>query len=86
MQTRWEMRKINREYALRLQQTHQIPFPIARALAARNLTEKEVPDFLDPRLSNLSDPFLLPAMKEAVARILLAIIARNPWLSLEIMM
>jgi single-stranded-DNA-specific exonuclease len=78
MQTRWEMRKINREYALRLQQTHQIPFPIARALAARSLTEEEVPDFLDPRLSNLSDPFLLPAMKEAVARILLAIDREEP--------
>src|SRR6266849_9861355 len=36
-------------------------------------TAKEVETFLRPRLSSLSDPFLLPNMETAVARILAAL-------------
>ncbi len=47
-----------------------LPFPLARALALRNLHDAdEIKEFLTPRLSNLTDPFLLPDMKKAVFRI-----------------
>jgi len=53
------------------------PF-LARLLTLRGIT---VPDdarlFLDPKLKNLADPFLLPGMREAVDRILQAIDRRE---------
>ena len=47
---------------------------IARLLFRKQFrTTDEVQNFLRPRLSSLSDPFLLPQMREAVARILAAL-------------
>ena len=47
-----------------------VPLPIATILVARGLTdEKSAESFLNPRLSDLSDPFLLPDMAEAVQRL-----------------
>ena len=49
------------------------PF-LARLLTLRGLTDPaEARLFLDPRLKNLSDPFLLPGMRPAIERILQAI-------------
>ncbi|MBA3832831.1 MAG: single-stranded-DNA-specific exonuclease RecJ [Chthoniobacterales bacterium] len=47
---------------------------ISRLLQGKGLTTSEdATDFLRPRLRRLSDPFLLPQMREAVDRILLAL-------------
>ncbi len=53
------------------------PF-LARLLALRGLNDPaEARLFLDPRLKNLSDPFLLPNMRAAIERILQAIDRRE---------
>ena len=47
---------------------------IARLLLRKGLaTKEEIENFLRPRLSSLADPFLLPQMDKAVARILAAL-------------
>ena len=51
---------------------------ISRLLRRKGLTTNEqANEFLRPRLSRLSDPFLLPQMREAVERILLALTNRE---------
>jgi single-stranded-DNA-specific exonuclease len=46
----------------------------ARLLALRNFTDETAArNFLEPRLADLGDPFVLPGMREAVARIFQAI-------------
>lgn len=46
---------------------------MSELLAHRNLcTQEDISRFLQPKLKSLSDPFLLPAMQEAVDRILAA--------------
>ena len=53
------------------------PF-LARLLTLRGITEAaEARMFLDPRLKNLADPFLLPGMRPAIERILQAIDRRE---------
>ena len=50
------------------------PAFLARLLTLRGVTEPdEARLFLDPKLKNLSDPFLLPGMRTAIERILQAI-------------
>src|SRR3979411_756850 len=47
---------------------------IARLLLRKGFaTNEEIENFLRPRLSSLADPFLLPQMDKAVARILAAL-------------
>lgn len=51
-----------------------VPSCIARLLLRRGFTKvEEAEDFLRPRLKSLSDPFLLPNMEAAVARIFVAL-------------
>ncbi len=51
---------------------------IAAMLCQRGLEDPDqAAPFLDPRLQNLSDPFLLPGMREAVDRLLLAVDRRE---------
>jgi len=51
-----------------------LPLPIAQILVSRGLcTTDEIQDFLNPKLADLSDPFLLPDMGRAVERIWKAI-------------
>lgn len=53
---------------------HSIPEGLARILMRRHIdTEEKLSHFLYDDLSNLSDPFLMKGMKEAVDRILLAL-------------
>jgi len=53
------------------------PF-LARLLTLRGLTDPAAASlFLDPRLKNLADPFLLPGMRPAIERILQAIDRRE---------
>ncbi len=56
-----------------------LPLPLASLLVSRGVATAQAADrFLNPRLSDLSDPFLLPDMGAAVARIWKAIDAREP--------
>ena len=49
---------------------NNLPYSIAQILVSRGIDQSEkVESFLTPRLAGLSDPFLLPDMAEAVARI-----------------
>lgn len=51
-----------------------LPLPVAASLIARGLGDVvQVERFLNPRLSRLSDPFLIPGMNEAVDRIARAV-------------
>jgi len=55
-------------------QTPAIPPCVARLLMRKGFTSAEdIENFLRPRLKSLSDPFLLPNMEAAVARILKAL-------------
>ncbi len=55
-----------------------VPLPLARALVLRGVaTAGEVDRFLNPRLSDIADPFALPAMEAAVVRIWQAIKAKE---------
>ena len=52
----------------------ELPQPIAHVLVCRGFcTVDEARNFLNPRLADLSDPFLLPDMHKAVERIWRAI-------------
>ena len=56
-----------------------LPRPLARVLVGRGLSDAETAErHLNPRLSELGDPFLLPAMAPAVERLWQAIRACEP--------
>ena len=56
-----------------------LPLPLARWLAARGVTSAAEADrFLNPRLSDFADPFLIPGMNAAVDRIWKAIHEDSP--------
>ena len=62
-----------------LARLRDIPRPIARVLVARGLVQSDAADrFLNPRLSDLGDPFLLPDLNPAVDRIWQAIRQQEP--------
>jgi single-stranded-DNA-specific exonuclease len=63
----------------RLARACGLPSLVGRLLAARGWTDPEaVRAYLQPRLSDLSDPFKLPAMEPAVARIRRALARGEP--------
>ncbi len=71
---RWVTAEVDETRARALAERLGIPFPAARALVARGVrTAAEATNFLEPRLSNLTDPFLIPGMMQAVERIVQAI-------------
>jgi single-stranded-DNA-specific exonuclease len=55
--------------AAELARNHNIPLPIAQFFVARGIKDSEISTFLNPRLSNLSDPYRFSGMKTAVARL-----------------
>lgn len=56
-----------------------LPLPLARLLCARGVTTPgEADRFLNPRLSDMGDPFRLPGMEKAVERIWQAIREKTP--------
>lgn len=54
------------------------PRPIAMFFASRNIGENEIDSFLEPKLSNLTDPYRFPGIVEASERIWSAIKNREP--------
>ncbi len=70
----WRTVAVDDAQAGELARLRAIPLPIARVLVARGLVQPEAADrFLNPRLSDLGDPFLLPDVDRAVDRIWSAI-------------
>jgi len=60
--------------ARRLATEHGLTLPVARILAGRGISTAEAIDaFLRPRLDRMHDPFLLPGMETAVARLAAAL-------------
>lgn len=66
------MRWIRREHIYDLN-LYDLPLPIAQVLSARGIPPEESEVFLEPRLEDLNDPFLMRDMDKAVERIMRAI-------------
>lgn len=70
----WITREVDEARARRLGAALALPVPVAKVLISRGIdTPAAAERFLNPRLSDLSDPFEMPGMREAVARIWRAI-------------
>lgn len=68
--TRWQDTEVDEAAARRVAEHLGLPAPLGRVLVARGLAEPSSAErFLNPRLSDLSDPCSMPGMPEAVARI-----------------
>ncbi len=73
MKFRWSLAPSQPSLAGQLAQTLDIPSLLAQCLLNRGLAEPAaIAAFLDPRLKQLADPFLLPDMDAAVQRLLQA--------------
>ena len=70
---RWKFAPQNEELSASISTETGIPLLLARCLLARNCqTSAEAKAFLEPRLANLADPFLIPNMERAVERLIRA--------------
>jgi len=75
----WKTAAGDRDCAIRLAAELAIPQPLAALLASRGVTDAGLADkFLNPRLGDMSDPFLLPGMTAAVDRIAEALKSNEP--------
>jgi single-stranded-DNA-specific exonuclease len=73
MNRRWLISRTNSEYVNYLSKAASLSPIFARVLINRGIkTPGDIADFLNPGLTNLSDPFELPDMKTAVERIKIA--------------
>lgn len=74
----WKLKPVDEQTVDETARHTGLPIPLARALALRGRrTPEELDTFLNPLLSGLSDPFLLPDMEKAVSRVWKAIDARE---------
>ena len=70
----WRSRLINPRLAAQISQTHDLPEPVGRVLAARGVSAESVEDFLNPKLrATLPDPSLFAGMDAAVDRLTTAV-------------
>jgi single-stranded-DNA-specific exonuclease len=70
----WKLRPVEDQLAKEVASLSGMPLPLARVLTLRGIgQEDQLESFLNPRLANLTDPFLLPDMENAVARVWKAI-------------
>ena len=68
---RWLESEVPPGLAEKVSQSYGFSPPMARTLASRGLVEKDdIDPFLRPRLSDLTDPYSLPGLREAVDIIL----------------
>ncbi len=70
--------KYSDEQVESLRKKHNLPRPIAVYFAARGVKEEDVGDFLEPQLTQLSDPYRFPGIQAAAKRLWEAIAAREP--------
>ena len=69
-QFRWQAVEFDTVLAEKIACQVNLPYAVAALLVGRGVCESsDVEQFLNPRLSNLSDPFLMPGMLDAVERI-----------------
>jgi len=74
MHSRWLINRTNPEYVRYLSQAASISPVFAQVLINRGLkTAADINDFLYPSITGFSDPFELPSMQAAVARVKLAL-------------
>jgi single-stranded-DNA-specific exonuclease len=74
MHSRWLINRTNPEFVRYLSRTASISPVFAQVLINRGLkTTADINDFLYPSITDFSDPFKLPSMKAAVARVKLAL-------------
>ncbi|GBD98930.1 single-stranded-DNA-specific exonuclease RecJ [bacterium BMS3Abin07] len=70
MNRKWLLKKTNREYIDYITRSVSINPLTAQILVNRGInTPERVRSFIDPELSSMADPFVLPGMKKAVKRI-----------------
>lgn len=75
---RWTLLEADDDAVRALAKALAVPQPVARSLVGRGLADAtEAERFLTPRLSDLSDPLLLPGMPRAVERLWLAVERRE---------
>jgi len=73
-QKRWKLLAANHGLTAKLAAETGLPEPVARVLVLRGFdTAETAREFMEPRLADLTDPFLLPGMDKAVRRIWQAI-------------
>jgi single-stranded-DNA-specific exonuclease len=78
MSKRWRIHRHDSDCIAALQRAAGIPAVVAQLLVCRGVTDPTVArDFLDPKLSALRDPNLLPGCEEAARRIHAAVAARR---------
>jgi len=74
----WKTIPCDGPLALQIADTFDLPLPVAEVLAAMDCRDMAaIGRFLNPRLSDLSDPFLLPDMEPAARRLQQAIQANE---------
>lgn len=74
MSKQWKFRTIDEQVTSQLIRETGLPEPIARVLSLRGFQDGDsLNQFLDSRLADFTDPFLLPDMEVAVSRIRTAI-------------
>ncbi|MBU0715833.1 MAG: single-stranded-DNA-specific exonuclease RecJ [Verrucomicrobia bacterium] len=72
----WKTIPCDGPLAIQLASTLDLPLPVAEMLMGRGYQDMaDIERFLNPRLSDLSDPFLLPDMEPAARRLQQAILA-----------
>ncbi|MDF7823965.1 single-stranded-DNA-specific exonuclease RecJ [Pontiellaceae bacterium B12227] len=75
---RWKIKPVDEEAVNDLIRESGFPDPIARILVLRGFQTLQAAEaFTEPRLANLTDPFLLPDMEKAVSRLWKAIDAEE---------
>ena len=63
--TQWKSSCQNLENEVeQLMKDHRLPHPIALYLAARGIESASVPEFLNPHLAGLSDPYRFPGIEK----------------------
>src|SRR6476659_1658680 len=73
MKSRWSLAPAQSAAAAQLAEALKVSPLLAQCLMNRGLNDPlQIPSFLEPRLKQLADPFLLPNMKRAVDRLFLA--------------
>ncbi|MFA5206488.1 MAG: single-stranded-DNA-specific exonuclease RecJ, partial [Lentisphaeria bacterium] len=65
----WEVAEENETLIHELQENHALTRPMALVLASRGITSDGVRAFLQPSLKDLVDPYALPGVREASARL-----------------
>jgi len=74
----WKLTSVDDHSVQEVAEQYSLPLSLARLLTARGFTDlDQLQAFLNPRLAELSDPFLLPGMQVAVERIWNAIDAKE---------